>query len=64
MKRRDTTLLWSTTDGIECRMALYDEHRYQLMLRWREQTIKTTVVSDYACALSTSRQWQQERQPR
>jgi hypothetical protein len=61
MKRRTTTLLWSTTDGVECRIAPYDDDRYQLMLRWNEQTIKATVVSDYARALSVSREWRRER---
>jgi hypothetical protein len=61
MKRRPTTLLWSAADGVECRMAPYGDDRYQLMLRWNEQTIKATVVSDYARALAVSREWRRER---
>jgi hypothetical protein len=57
MKLRPTTLLWSTADGIECRIAPYEGDRYQLMLRWNDQTIEATVVSDYARALSVSREW-------
>ena len=62
MIRRPTTLLWSTADGIECRLAPYDDERYQLLLRWLEQTIKATVVSDYARALSVSREWRDTRE--
>ena len=57
MIRRPMTLLWSTADGIECRLAPYDDDRYHLLLRWREQTIKATVVNDYARVLSVSREW-------
>jgi len=42
-------------------MAPYGDDRYQLMLRWNEQTIKATVVSDYARALAVSREWRRER---
>jgi hypothetical protein len=61
MSRRPTTLLWSTAAGIECRMAPYDDDRYQVMLRWNQQTIKATVVGDYAGALAVSRDWRRER---
>jgi hypothetical protein len=59
-KRRNGTLLWSTLDGVHCWMAAYDEARCQVMLLWHDETIKTTVVSGYADALSTSRTWRQE----
>jgi hypothetical protein len=42
-------------------MAPYGDDRYQLLLRWNEQTIKATVVSDYARALAVSREWRRER---
>jgi hypothetical protein len=61
MKQRQTTLLWSMIDGTECRIAPYDGDRYQLMLRWRDQTIKTTIVKDYARALFASGEWRRER---
>jgi hypothetical protein len=61
MKRRPTTLLWSTVEGVECRMAPYEDDRYQVMLRWRDETIKATVVRDYAGALAMSREWRRER---
>jgi len=64
VKQRPTTLLWAAADGVECRLASYEDDRYQLMLRWNEQTIKATVVSDYAAALSVSRQWRHERTTR
>jgi hypothetical protein len=63
-KRRPTTLLWSTADRVECRMAAYDGDRYQMMLRWNEETIKATVVNDYAAAPSVSREWRRERDAR
>jgi hypothetical protein len=59
-KRRNGTLLWSTLDGVHCRMATYDEDQCQVMLLWHDETIKTTVVSGYADALSISRTWRQE----
>jgi len=61
MKRRPSTLLWSTVEGVECRLAPSESDRYQVLLRWNEQTIKTTVVSDYAGVLSVSREWRRER---
>jgi hypothetical protein len=59
-KRVNSTLLWSTLGGVQCRMAAYDEDQCQVMLLWHDETIKTTVVSGYADALSTSRRWRQE----
>jgi hypothetical protein len=59
-KRRNSTLLWSTLDGVQCRMAPYGEDRCQVMLLWHDETIRTTVVSGYAAALSTSQRWRQE----
>ena len=55
-----STLLWSTRDGVECRLAVYSDDQCQLMLQWYEETIRTAVVSGYAGALSTSRKWRQE----
>ena len=54
-----STLLWSTRDGVECRIAAYSDDQCQLMLQWYEETIRTAVVSGYAGALSTSRKWRQ-----
>jgi hypothetical protein len=59
-KRRNSTLLWSRLDGVQCRIAAYGEDQCQLMLQWHEETIRTAVVSGYAGALSTSRMWRQE----
>jgi hypothetical protein len=59
-KRRYGTLLWSTLDGVHCRMAAHDEDQIQVMLLWHDETVKTTVVSGYADALSTSQRWRQE----
>jgi hypothetical protein len=59
-KRRNGTLLWSTLDGVQCRMAAYGEDQCQVMLLWHDETIRTTVVSGYADALSTSQRWRQE----
>ena len=61
MKRRPSTLLWSTVKGVECRIAPYEDNRYQLMLRRNEETIKATLVSDYPRALAVSREWRRER---
>ena len=59
-KPGNSTLLWSMLDGVQCRMAAYGEDRCQVMLLWRDETIKTTVVGGYADALSTSLTWRQE----
>ena len=59
-KRSNSTLLWSTLDGVQCRMAAYLEDQCQVMLLWHDETIKTTVVGGYADALSTSRKWRHE----
>lgn len=57
---RTSTLLWSTLDGVQCRMTAYGDDQCQVMLHWHEETIRTAVVSDYSSALSTSRKWRQE----
>lgn len=59
-KRSNGTFLWSTLDGVQCRMAAYEEGQCQVVLLWHAETIKTTVVSGYAAALLTSRTWRQE----
>src|SRR5205085_11081382 len=59
-KRCNSTLLWTALDGVQCRMAAYGEDQCQVMLQWHEETIRTTVVSGYADALSTSQRWRQE----
>ena len=41
-------------------MAAYGEDQCQVMLLWHDETIKATVVSGYAGALSTSLRWRQE----
>jgi hypothetical protein len=52
--------LWSTRDGVQCRLAAYSDDQCQLLLQWREEIIRTPVVSGYAGALSTSRKCRQE----
>jgi hypothetical protein len=58
--RRNSSLLWWTLDGVQCRIAAYGQDQCQLMLLWHHDTIRTAVVSGYADALSTSRRWRQE----
>jgi len=63
-KPSNSTFLWSTLDGVQCRMAAYDEAQCQVILLWHAVTIKTTLVSGYAAALLTSRTWRQEWEAR
>src|SRR6476661_3104892 len=43
-KRCNSTLLWSALDGVQCRMAAYEEDQCQVMLLWQlycEQLVTT-----------------------
>ena len=51
------TVLWTTSDGVRCVLAPYDETRYQLRLMRDDGTIKSDLFVGYAQALAASREW-------
>ena len=54
------TVLWTTSDGVRCVLARYDETRYQLRLMRSQGTVKADLFTEYDAALTAAQEWRRK----